>query len=160
MTTPCLPFTLQICADLKEQWKGAVEQLLFFNPQQVLWVNQIRAAVKAYGNPRIHVVDHRLRITVGHNITVGTLFALVNSTEGEALAGILLFLRKATGLICLHISIGKIYSSRGHYAHLRVTNHLLDSLRSIGSRIVGVDHIEVFYNRMGWLKLPLSIHLV
>ncbi len=151
---------VRLCAELSAEWKESLEELLFFNPQQALLEKKILETIHAFGLPRI--IDHhgRLSIELGDSTAPGALFALVGAGEDEHLAGLLLFLRKDAGLLCLHMSVAEDYSSRGPRASLRVAMRLLDELRKIGSRIAGVNHIEVYYKRSGWQRLPLTARLV
>lgn len=149
-----------LCAELPPAWKEDLEELLFFNPQQAALENEILATIRAFGIPRIRVKEDRLWIEVGDGLAVGTLFAMANTEDGEELAGALLFLRKDAGLLCLHLSVDESYSYRGPHAALCVAAHLLDGLRKIGARIAGVDHIEVYYKRMGWQRIQLTTRLL
>ena len=151
---------VRLCAELPADWKEELEELLFFNPQQAALENEILAAIRAFGVPRIRAEEGRLRIEVGNGLTVGTIFALVDTTDGACLAGALLFLRKGTGLLCLHLSVDESYSCRGPQASLSVAAHLLDGVRKIGARIAGVDHIEVYYKRLGWQRIQLTTRLI
>ncbi len=151
---------VQICAELPVDWKDEVEGLLFFNPRQAALENEILAAIHAYGVPRVLVNNKRLRIEVGNGLVLGTLFALVSSGEGTELVGVLLFLRNGAGMLCLHLSVKDSYAFRGHHAELCVAARLLDGVRMIGARIAGVDHIDVFYKRMGWQVIPLKTKLI
>ena len=147
-------------AELAADWKAEVEELLFFNPRQAALENEILATIRAFGVPRVAVKDGRLSIGVDNGLALGTLFARVATDDGEELAGVLLFLRKDAGLLCLHLSVAESYSLRGRHAGLCVAARLLDGVRKIGARIAGVDHIEVYYKRTGWQKLPLTARLL
>lgn len=151
---------VHLCAELSLDWKEEMEELLFFNPRQAALENEILATIRAFGIPRTQIKEGRLRIEVGHGLVVGTLFALVATEDGEELAGAMLFLRKDSRLLCLHLSVGEPYSLRGPYATLGVAARLLDGLQKIGARIAGVDHLEVYYKRAGWQKLPLTARLI
>lgn len=151
---------VHLCAELSADWKTEVEELLFFNPQQAALESEILATIHAFGAPRVVVKNERLSIEVDNGLALGTLFALVPSEDGTELAGALLFLRKGAGMLCLHLSVGESYSFRGSHSALCVAAHLLDGVRKIGARISGVDHIEVYYKRTGWQKLPLTARLI
>ena len=157
--TPSANHSVHLCAELPAEWKEELEELLFFNPQQAALENEILASIRAFGIPRIRVEEDRLRIEVGNGLVVGTLFALADTEDGTCLAGALLFLRKDTGLLCLHLSVDESYSFRGPHASLGVAAHMLDGLREIGARIVGIDHVEIYRRRMGWQKIQLTTRL-
>jgi hypothetical protein len=154
------PGRVRLCAELSAEWKEPVEELLFFNPQQALLGKKILETIHAFGLPRILSRHGRLNIELGDSTAPGVLFALVGAGEEEHLAGLLLFLRKNAGLLCLHVSVAEDYVSRGPRASLRVAMRLFDELRKIGTRIAGVNHIEVYYKRSGWQRLPLTTRLV
>lgn len=151
---------VQLCAELSVKWKAEVEELLFFNPQQAALEREILSTIRAFGIPRVVVKNGRLRIEAGNGLVLGTLFAQVASEKGPELAGVLLFLRKGAGILCLHLSVSESYSFRGTHASMCVAARLLDGARVIGTRIAGVDHIEVYYKRTGWHKLSLSARLI
>lgn len=151
---------VHICAELPVDWKAEVEELLFFNPRQAALEREILATIRAFGVPRVVAKNDRLSIEVGNGLALGTLFAQVASDDGVELAGVLLFLRKGAGLLCLHLSVSESYLFRGPHSAMCVAAHLLDGVREIGTRIAGVDHIEVYYKRMGWQKLPLTARLI
>jgi hypothetical protein len=151
---------VRLCAELTPEWKESVEELLFFNSQQAQIEKQILESIQAFGLPRVVLHDGVLRIVVGGSIVVGTLFALVNQGDAEQLAGLLLFLRRANELICVHLSIDELFTMRGPYAELKVTVCLLDELRHIGTRIAGVEYMAIYYKRNGWYRLPLSTKLL
>ena len=152
--------SVRICAELAPEWKSPVEELLFFNPRQALVEKQILASIHAFGLPRVVLQGQTLRVVVGESMVVGTLFALVNQGDEEQLAGLLLFLRREAELVCLHLSIDEPFAMRGAHADLKVAACLLDELRHIGLRIVGVEHLAIYYQRNGWYKLPLSTKLL
>jgi len=141
-------------------WKTEVEELLFFNPQQAALEREILATIRAFGVPRVVVNNGRLEVEVGKGLVLGTLFARVATEDGEKLVGVVLFLRKGAGVLCLHLSVDELYSLRGPHAGLRVAAHLLDGVREIGARIAGVDHIEIYYKQTGWQRLPLTVRLI
>jgi len=62
-------------------------------------------------------------------------------------------------MLCLHLSVNEAYSFRGPRGYLCTAAHLLDGARIIGTRIAGVDHLEVYYKRTGWQKIPLTTRL-
>lgn len=150
---------VHLSAELPVDWKAEVEELLFFNPQQAVAAKKILATIRAFGMPRVTVANDRLHVVLGDGLTLGTLFARVATPDGDELAGVLLFLRRDTGLLCLHLSVAEAYSLRGPHAGLGVAARLLDGARRIAGRIAGLDHIAVYYNRLGWQKLPLTVRL-
>ena len=152
--------SVQLCAELPVDWKTEVEELLFFNPQQAVLESEILATIHAFGIPRVIAKNGRLSIEVGNGLVLGTLFAQVATKDGVELAGVLLFLRKKAGILCLHLSVGESYSLRGSLGDLCTAAHLLDGARKIGARIAGVDHLEVYYKRTGGQAIPLTTRLV
>lgn len=150
---------VHLSAELPADWKEELEELLFFNPQQAAVANKILASIRAFGMPRVTTHDGRLKVEVGNGLALGTLFARAATPEGDELAGVLLFLRREAGLLCLHLSVAEAYTSRGPQAALGVAARLLDGARRIAGRIAGVDHLEVYYGRLGWQKLPLAVRL-
>lgn len=151
--------SVHLCAELTVEWKAEVEELLFFNPRQAVLAREILSTIRAFGIPRVVVRNGRLRIEIGNGLVLGTLYAQAVSEDGLELVGVLLFLRKGTGILCLHLSVGEAYSLRGAHALMCIAPCLLDGLRKIGTRIAGVDHIEIYYKQSGWRKIPLTVSL-
>lgn len=147
---------LVLCAELPPEWKEELDAILFANPLQAALERQILATIREFGLPRTRIEDGRLRIVLDDGLVLGSLFALAESDEGTALAGALLFLRKGPAILCLHLSVDEPYALGRPRAPLRVAARLLDELRRIASLIVGVDRVEIFCKRAGWLRLPLS----
>ena len=154
------PAGVRLRAELPAEWREAVEDLLFFNPQQARLEEKILETIHAFGLPKVVARDGRLGIEVGDGLRLGTLFAMAERDGESQLAGLLLFLRQGTELLCLHLSVDEEYSARGPRASLRVAAHLLDEVRRIGARIAGVEHIGIYYRREGWYKLPLKTRLL
>ena len=149
-------FPVRLCAELGPEWKSAVEDLLFFNPQQALVERQILQTIHAFGLPRVLISGQSLRIVVGKSLIVGTLFAMVRQNDREQLAGLVLFLRHGTDMICLHLSVDEMYTQRGIHSKMEIAARLLDEVRRIGIRIAGVDYLGIYYKRNGWYKIPLA----
>lgn len=151
---------VRLCAELSADWKDRVEELLFFNPLQALLEERIMKAINAFGLPRVVLHDSVLRVEVGDATPVGTLFALVHREGADHLAGLLLFSRNQSELLCLHLSVDEAYAARGPYASLRIAARLLEELRRIGTRIAGVEHIALYYRHGGWYNLPIGVKLL
>jgi len=73
---------VQLCAELPVDRKTEVEELLFFNPQQAAMENEILAAIRAFGVPRVVAKGGKLSIEAGNGLVLGTLFAQVASKDG------------------------------------------------------------------------------
>jgi hypothetical protein len=152
--------TVQILATLDADWKEQVEDLLYFNPKQAALKDRILESIQLYGVPRIEATGGNVRITLDGRVEPGSLFALVKHDEAESvLAGLILYLRRETGLICLYMSVSGDYTARGPHACHGVALRLLDAVQHVGLRIRGVDHIEV-YNRACWYKIPLARSII
>lgn len=151
---------VHLVASLEEVWKEAVEDLLYFNPRQADLKNRILESIQLYGAPRVEAVGGRTRITLDGRVEPGAFFALVGRTPDEiVLAGLVLYLRRAAGLICLYLSVSEEYTAHGLYACRGVAFRLLNAVQQVGMRIHGVDHIEI-YNRDCWHKIPLTRSLL
>ncbi len=154
------PVKVRLCAELSAEWKDRVEELLFFNPLQALLEEQILKTINAFGLPRVVPQGSNLRVEVGDSTPVGTLFALVDREGADHLAGLLLFSRNQSELLCLHLTVDENYAARGDYGSLQIATRLLEELRRIGTRIAGVEHIALYYQHGGWYNLPISVKLL
>lgn len=146
---------VDLLAALDEAWRETVEDLLYFNPQQAALKDRILESIQLYGAPRVESVGGKLRITLDGKVEPGAFFALVDQKDEVVLAGLVLYLRRDAGLVCLYMSVVEDYTAHGPCARHGVAFRLLNAVQRVGMRIQGVDHIEIF-NRDRWYKIPLT----
>lgn len=157
--TPSAGPAIYMLASLGAEWKESVEQLLFFNPRQAALRDRILESVQLFGSPKIRIAGDKIRITLGGDVEPGSFYALAEHGDEAELAGLILYVRRNTGLDCLYLSIEEEYSSRGEFRSHKIALNLIESVIKVGRRIQGVDHIEI-YNRDRWCNIPVSWSLL
>ena len=133
---------------------GALEQLVFLNPQQGRVVEGIRRALAHFGPPRIETRDGELRVLFGQSAPQ-TLFAYDDRSRAGHPVGVVIFTRTAADtMFVVHIAVHPDYSLHGRRAGLGLGVDLIEQVRIIASRIVGVRRVELFYGKDIELNVP------
>lgn len=128
------------------KYREAIEELLFFNPQQDRARAGILNSLRRFGLPRLKDVANGLEIQVDEYETQ-TLFAYDQEESQKGPAGIVVFLRSgADELGIIHIAVRPEYSLSGRHADLGLTFRLVDEVRRVGHRIKGIERLVFFYH--------------
>lgn len=132
----------------------ALEQILFFNPQQDKALSGIHHSVDEYGVPSIVVEGDRLRVAVTGLPGTQTLFALHKSNTEVDVAGVMVYARTdPENLVLLHIAVKQEYTRSGIYADEMLVSRFMTQLRDIARRLKGVRSITLKYG--SGLTLPV-----
>lgn len=124
--------------------RNALEQLLFFNGNQHRVRTGIQQSIDTYGMPEIYEQDGGLRVRVGANADVQTLFAV--SATGKPL-GVAVFVRSALErFTVLHLGVEPKLGRRP-VLNVRVLLKLMHEIRRAARRTRGVDRIELVYKQ-------------
>jgi len=130
-----------------KQWRPALEDLLFFNPRQFRVREGIINSLQHFGHPRLEETTDGLTVKVGE-VEAQTLFAYKQSGRESAPIGLVVFLRTSPEEIAiLHIAVQSAYSLHGNREHLGLGVLLMEKVKEIATRIVGVKRIIFFYRR-------------
>ncbi len=137
--------SLVFTSKVPKQSREAVENLFFLNPRQYRVRNNIVDALKQFGHPRLEEKDDSIYLCVGDK-DAQTLFVFDDSTYGGDPVGAVVFLRDSpTEVVIVHIAVHPDYALHGRRARLGVGMALVDKVKEIASRIVGVEKIVFFY---------------
>jgi ribosomal protein S18 acetylase RimI-like enzyme len=129
------------------QCRPALEDLLFFNPRQYRVRDGIVDSLAQFGHPRLEQSEDGLRVCVGEQETQ-TLFAFDRDTKDVDPVGVVVFLRTSPEQIAiLHVAVRPDYSLRGRHRGLGLGTVLVDKVKEIARRIVGVERIVLYYQR-------------
>jgi hypothetical protein len=132
----------------------ALEQILFFNPQQNKALSGIHHSVDEYGVPSIFVDGDRLRVIVTGLPGTQTLFALNELNGGLDVAGVMVYARTdPENIVLLHIAVKQEYTRSGVYADAMLVSRFMAQLREIARRLKGVRSITLKYG--SGLTLPV-----
>lgn len=126
--------------------REAIEQLLFFNPQQNKAREGILYSLDRFGAPRIEETSFGLTVR-SEDHEAQTIFAYKKAELHQGPVGVVVFLRSDSHeLGIMHIAVRPEYSQGGCYGPAGLTFLLIDEVRSIGRRIKGVERVVFFYH--------------
>jgi hypothetical protein len=133
--------------------RPALEDLLFFNPRQHRVREGIVNSLEHFGHPRVEETADGLSIRVG-DLEAQTLFAYDSDRVGNEPIGVVVFLRTSpTDVAIMHIAVHPDYALQGQEAGLGLGVVLIEKLKQICARIVGVKRIIFFYRQEVVIRL-------
>ena len=127
--------------------RPALEELFFFNPRQYRVREGIVNSLGKFGHPRIEDTANGLSIRVGNN-EAQTLFAFDGGRSDNNPVGIVIFMRTSPDEISvMHLAVHPDYALQGRRAGLGLGLVLIEKVKEIASRIVGVRRIVLHYQQ-------------
>jgi ribosomal protein S18 acetylase RimI-like enzyme len=124
-----------------------LENLLFFNPRQFRVRAGIVNSLERFGHPRLEETAGVLSVRVGDH-EAQTLFAYDRDRRGGAPVGVVVFLRTLPAEIAImHVAVHPNYALQGSRAGVGLGVALIEKVKEIASRIVGVERIILFYRQ-------------
>lgn len=128
-----------------KQSRPALEELLFFNPRQSLVREGIVNSLQRFGHPRLEDSPEGLAVRVG-NQDAQTLFAYDRDRRGEDPVGVVVFLRtEPEEIAIMHVAVHPDYALQRRRAGTGLGVALIEKVKDIASRIVGVKRVVFFY---------------
>ena len=129
------------------QCRTALEDLLFFNPQQ----HRIRAGIleslEQFGQPRLEESPDGLSVRVGKH-EAQTLFAYDRDRRAADPVGLVVFIRTSgTDISIMHVAVHPDYSLHGRHKGVGLGATLVEKVKEIAIRIVGIKRIVFFYRQ-------------
>lgn len=138
---------LDFSSKAPKQCRQALEDMLFFNPRQSRVREGIINSLEQFGHPRVEETADGLSVRVG-KIEAQTLFAYDRDRGGSDPVGVVVFLRTSPAEIAIvHVAVHGDYALRGRHAGVGLGVTLIEKVKEIASRIVGVTRIVFFYRR-------------
>lgn len=133
--------------------RSALEELLFFNPRQYRAREGILNSLEQFGHPRLEETTDGLSIRVGDH-EAQTLFAYDRNRRGNDPVGVVVFLRTSPAEIAvMHVAVHPDYALQGRHAGVGLGVTLVEKVKEIASRIVGVQKIVFFYRQEVVIRL-------
>ena len=127
--------------------RPALEDLLFFNPRQHRVRQGIINSLAQFGHPRLEETADGLSVRVG-NHEAQTLFAFDRNRYDNEPVGVVVFVRTSPAEIAImHLAVHPDYALRGRHASVGLGVILIEAVKGIASRIVGVQKILFSYRR-------------
>jgi hypothetical protein len=129
---------------VRHEHRRSLERLLFFNACQNRVLHGIVAAIERYGPPEIVAEGEFLRVRVGKQPDVQTLFA-IDAPSGRPI-GVAVYLRAdLEHVTVLHLGISEEYCAGGPRAATRLPLRLMRELKRSSRRLKGVRRLHVVY---------------
>jgi hypothetical protein len=136
---------LTFSSKVPSECRDALEELLFFNPRQHRVRDGIINSLEEFGHPRLEQTAADLAIRVG-NHEAQSLFAYDQDRRSKDPVGVVVFLRTApTDVAIIHVAVHPDYALRGQEAGVGLGVTLVQKVKEIAARIVGVKRIVFFY---------------
>jgi hypothetical protein len=136
-----------------EACREDLENLFFFNPRQHKVREGIRDSLSQFGHPRVVESKTGLSVRVGE-LEAQTLFAFDQDREDKAPVGAVVFLRTAPEEVTiLHVAVEDEYGLQGSQTGVGLGIALVEQVKVIAARIVGVKRLLFFYRRQVVLHL-------
>lgn len=133
--------------------RPALEELLFFNPGQFRVRSGIINSVEKFGHPQLVEAGENLAIRIGEQ-EAQTLFAYDRGLRDSAPVGLVIFLRTSQAEIAvIHVAVHAEYALQGRHGDLGLGVTLVDKVKEIASRIVGVQRIIFYYRQEVVIRL-------
>lgn len=104
-------------------------------------------SLQRFGHPRLEESTDGLTIKVG-DVEAQTLFAYKNIGRTGDPIGLVVFLRtQREEIAIIHVAVHSDYSLHGSKGELGLGVILIEKVKEIAARIVGVERIVFFYRR-------------
>lgn len=134
--------------------RRALEELLFLNPRQ----HRVRAGIvhslERFGHPRVEeTAAGGLVIRVGDH-EAQTLYAFDHSRRRDEPVGVVVFLRTSPAEIAvIHVAVHPDYALRSGRSGAGLGVTLVEQVKAIAARIVGIQRVVFFYRQEVVLRL-------
>jgi hypothetical protein len=136
-----------------KQSREKLEELLFFNPRQFRVRSGILDSLKQFGHPRLEDTADGLAVRVGDH-EAQTLFAFDRDRRNGELVGVVVFLRTAPAEIAImHVAVHPDYALQGRHGGTGLGVELVEQVKAIALRIVGVKRIVFVYRNEVVIRL-------
>jgi len=140
--------SLKFTSFLAPSRRRELEELMFMHPQQRRFRETIVNCIDEFGIPKVVEQDGGLRVSLTSQTEVQSLYALLQDTDTEILAGAVIYTRKpADEITVLHIAVKNEFTVNGERTDLMVTFRLLETVAAIARRIQGVRGVRLAYSR-------------
>ena len=138
---------LVFSSKVPKKCRSALEDLLFFNPRQYRVREGIVNSLERFGHPRLEETAGVLSVRVGDH-EAQTLYAYDQDRRGNDPVGVVVFLRTSPAEIAImHVAVHPNYALQGSRAGVGLGVTMVEKVKEIASRIVGVQKIVFFYRR-------------
>lgn len=136
---------LLLSSKVPKECRKTLEDLLFFNPRQHLVRDGIIHSLEQFGHPQVVETAYGLSVRI-KDYDVQTLFAFDLDRSGDTLVGVVVFYRTSLAEVAImHVAVHSDYALQGEQAGMGLGVTLIEKVKEVCSRIVGVERIVFFY---------------
>jgi GNAT superfamily N-acetyltransferase len=133
--------------------RPALEELMFFNPRQFRAREGIVNSLEKFGYPQLEETADGLSVRVG-DCEAQTLFAFDPKQHSGNPVGVVVFLRTSPAEVAImHLAVHPDYSLQGEHAGTGLGVVLVEKVKEIAARIVGIERVIFFYRREVVMRL-------
>jgi hypothetical protein len=133
--------------------RAALEELLFFNPRQYRVREGILSSLERFGHPRVEQTADSLTVRIGQH-EAQTLFAFDKDRRDSQPIGVVVFLRTSPAEVAImHVAVHPDYALRGRHAGIGLGVTLVEKVKEIAARIVGIRKVVFFYRQEVVIRL-------
>jgi len=145
---------LVFTSKVAKQSRPALEALLFFNPSQFRVREGILNSLEKFGHPRLEESGDDLVVRVGTS-EAQTLFVYDADSKKKDPIGMVAFLRTSPSEIAImHLAVREEYALQNRkQGDLGLGITLIEKVKEIAARIVGVQKIIFFYRQNAVIRL-------
>jgi ribosomal protein S18 acetylase RimI-like enzyme len=144
---------LVLSSKASKSCRATLEELMFFNPRQHRVREGILNSLACFGHPRLVETADGLTVCVADH-DAQTLFAYDAGRSIVDPVGVVVFLRTSpTEIAIMHIAVHPDYALQSQSSGLGLGLILMEEIRKIAARIVGIRRVVFFYRREAVLKV-------
>jgi len=121
-----------------------LEKLLFFNSQQIRYIDEITNSVSKFGAPKLVKKENGIIVHLEQGIEIQNLFVFDESED--VLIGLVLYCREnISTFTLLHIAINDLYNSISNSNELIVPKIIFELFKKL-KLIKGVEFLKILYS--------------
>ncbi len=139
-------------SNIPNKFKSKLVDLIYFNPQQIRYVQEISNSIDAFGLPKIIEHGDYLKITIDSIKDLQNL--AVFDSEMENLIAIAVYFREElSSFTLLHIAIDDHYNSINS-ENSNIFLAIISELKKNLSHIKGVNNLKILYSdKINYLRI-------
>ncbi len=150
--------SLHFTSQIGTQYRNELERLLYFNPLQHRYHEDIQHAIEEMGVPQIVEQNGFLRICLANREDCQSIFALAPQDGYEKVAGVIVYQREnMESLLVLHIVVDDAYTMHGVKSDDMLTFKLIDHVKRVARSIKGIKTVRVIYGRKSGRMIDLPV---
>ena len=144
---------LVFSSKVSKSCRPALEELMFFNPRQFRAREGIVNSLERFGYPQLEETADGLSVRVG-DCEAQTLFVFDPKRRSGDPVGVVVFLRTSPAEVAImHLAVHPDYSLQGDDGGTGLGIVLVEKVKEIAARIVGIERVVFFYRREVIIRL-------